>query len=91
MFDPDLLRTFVAVSDCASFTRAAQQLHLTQSTISYQMKRLERQAGQALLQRTTRRLALTPEGEVLLGYARNILLLQEAARRQLNSQDALRA
>ena len=40
MFDPILLRSFIAVVDCANFTRAAQRLHLTQSTVSQQIRRL---------------------------------------------------
>lgn len=41
MFDPVLLRSFVAVVDCGNFTRAAERLHLTQSTVSQQIRRLE--------------------------------------------------
>ena len=41
LFDPVLLRSFVAVVDCGNFTRAAERLHLTQSTVSQQIRRLE--------------------------------------------------
>jgi len=89
MFDPELLRTFAAVADLGGFTRAAEQLHLTQSTVSFQIKRLETQAGRPLFVRTTRQVALTADGEVLLGYARGILRLQDAARRQLAALGSL--
>jgi DNA-binding transcriptional LysR family regulator len=83
MLDFDLLRAFVAVAECGGFHRAAEQLHLTQSTVSQQIKRLELEAGRALFRRTTRAVALTDEGEMLLGDARRLLQLEEAARRRL--------
>ncbi|GGF14468.1 LysR family transcriptional regulator [Aliidongia dinghuensis] len=89
MFDPELLRAFAAVADLSSFTRAAERLNSTQSTVSFQIKRLEQQAGRALLARTTRQVTLTPDGETLLGYARGILRLQDAARREFAALDGL--
>lgn len=83
MFDPLLLRSFVAVVDCANFTRAAQRLHLTQSTVSQQIRRLEDSLGCKLLDREQRRVMATPEGERLLVYARRILALHEEAREVL--------
>lgn len=71
--DPALLRSFVSVHDTGSFTRAAERLHLTQSAISHQIRRLEEQLGRQLLVRTTRRLTVTEDGEDLLSYARPIL------------------
>ncbi|WP_034299272.1 LysR family transcriptional regulator [Herbaspirillum sp. RV1423] len=71
--DPTLLRTFVAVHDTGSFTRAAERLHLTQSAVSHQIRRLEEQLGRPLLQRTTRSLTATEDGEDLMPYARQIL------------------
>lgn len=44
-FDPALLRAFVAIKETGSFTRAAERLHLSQSAISHQIRRLEEQAG----------------------------------------------
>lgn len=84
MFDSTLLRTFHAVAQFASFTKAADRLNLTQSAVSAHVRRLEEQAGTRLLLRNTRSVALTPEGEVLLGYARAILRLSEDARLQLS-------
>lgn len=84
MFDTTLLRTFKAVAQDASFTRAAERLFLTQSAVSAHIRRLEEQANASLFVRNTRSVALTPEGEVLLGYARAILRLNEDARRRLS-------
>ena len=74
-FDLDLLRTFVAIVDNGSFTRAASRLGLTQSTVSLQIKRLEDGISRRLFDRDGRELKLTPEGEVLLTYARQMLKL----------------
>lgn len=79
MFDLVLLRSFVAVVDCANFTRAAERLHLTQSTVSQQVRRLEESLDCQLLDRDQRRVVATAEGERLLGYARRILALNEEA------------
>jgi DNA-binding transcriptional LysR family regulator len=77
--DPELLRAFVAVVDGGGFTRAAARLHRTQSTVSQQLKRLEERLGTPLLQRNTRSVALTERGELLLGYARRLLALNDEA------------
>lgn len=84
MFDTVLLRSFVTVAQESSFTRAAARLNLTQSAVSAHLRRLEEQAGAPLVMRTTRSLTLTPDGEVLLGYARAILALNRDARARLN-------
>lgn len=68
-FDPTLLRAFVAVHEARGFTRAAQRLHLTQSAVSHQIRRLEEQLGRQLLRRAARSVALTEDGEEFLGYA----------------------
>ena len=75
----DLLRTFVAVVDGGGFTRAAQRLHRTQSTVSQQLKRLEQRLGTPLLTRNTRSITLTERGELLLGYARRLITLNDEA------------
>src|ERR1700721_3732093 len=80
MFEFELLRSFVAVADCGGFHRAAEQLNLTQSTVSQQIKRLELITKRPLFRRTTRTVALTDDGEMLLGDARRLLQLEEAAR-----------
>src|SRR5712675_2393218 len=83
MLDLELLRAFVAVADCGGFHRAAERLNLTQSTVSQQVKRLELETKRPLFRRTTRSVALTDEGEMLLGDARRLLQLEEAARHRL--------
>src|ERR1700747_3083220 len=83
MMEFQLLRSFVAVAECGGFHRAAEQLNLTQSTVSQQIKRLELQTRRPLFRRTTRTVALTDDGEMLLGDARRLLQLEEAARRRL--------
>jgi len=78
-----LLRSFVAVAECGGFHRAAEQLNLTQSTVSQQIKRLELETKRSLFRRTTRSVVLTDDGEMLLGDARRLLQLEEAARQRL--------
>lgn len=84
MFDSLLLRTFQVVAQEASFTRAAGRLNLTQSAVSAHIRRLEEQAGKTLFLRNTRSVALTRDGEVLLGYALAILRLNESAQLKLS-------
>jgi len=74
--DTDVLRTFVAIADQGGFTRAGELVNRTQSAVSMQMKRLEEDVLQRkLFERDGRQVRLTPEGQVLLGYARRILKL----------------
>jgi DNA-binding transcriptional LysR family regulator len=77
--DIDLLRTFVTIADLGGFAKAGQHLHKTQSAISLQMKRLEAQSGSKLFRKAGRRQRLTEPGELLLNYARRILLLNDEA------------
>ena len=79
MLDPRLLRAFVAIADAGSFTAAADRLHMTQSTMSQQIARLEDAIGRALVDRAARPVRLTVTGERLLGHARRILALQDEA------------
>jgi DNA-binding transcriptional LysR family regulator len=85
MLDFELLRAFVAVADCGGFHRAADRLNLTQSTISQQIKRLELETKRPLFRRTTRSVALTDDGEMLLGDARRLLQLEETTRHRLTT------
>jgi len=83
--DMTALRSFVAVADHGGVTRAAGVLNFTQSAVSMQLKRLEEMLDVTLLDRTTRRIALTAEGEQLLGYARRIIDLNDEAMSRLTS------
>lgn len=87
-FEPTLLRAFVAVCETGGFTRAAERLHLTQSAVSHQIRRLEEQVGRPLLYRTTRKLTLTEDGEDFLRHAEQILQSQEALTRRFQSSTA---
>jgi len=80
-FDLDLLKTFAAVVDCGGFTKAAERVHLTQSTVSQQIKKLEVNLGTSLLHRnkSSGTVETTEAGELLLSYARRILATAEEA------------
>ncbi|WP_240048362.1 LysR family transcriptional regulator [Crenalkalicoccus roseus] len=81
--DLDMLRCFVTVAEQGGFTAAGGVLGLTQSAVSLKIKRLEELVGRRVLERTSRSIALTPEGETLLAYARRILALNDEAVRRL--------
>jgi LysR family cyn operon transcriptional activator len=67
------LRYFVALSECLSFTRAAERVHVTQSTLSHQIRQLEEELGQPLFDRIGKRVRLTEAGETFLGSASKAL------------------
>ena len=75
--DLDQLRTFVAISESGSFTRAADVVHKTQSAVSMQMRRLEERIGKPIFERDGRVSKLTEDGERLLGYARRMVRLSD--------------
>ena len=92
---PDLrqLRSFVAVAERGSFTRAADDLYVAQQAVSQQVKALEKALGVTLLWRTSRRVELTPAGKVFLADCRRVLSaadravqrVQEAARGEVGT------
>lgn len=75
--DIDQLRTFVAIAELGSFTRAAEAVSKTQSAVSMQMRRLEERVGQALFTRDGRQSRLTEEGHRLQDYARRMIRLND--------------
>lgn len=81
--DTQSLQAFLAVADTQSFSRAAEQLHLTQPAVSKRIATLEFQVGRPLFDRIGRRIALTEAGSVLLPQARKILFAVEDSRRAL--------
>lgn len=87
--DFELLRTFIAVVDNGSITRASGQIHRTQSAISMQIKRLEAQLGQVLFDRSGRQLTLTYRGKSLVAYARRLLNLHDEAFNTLSNDGQL--
>jgi DNA-binding transcriptional LysR family regulator len=84
LYDTVLLRTFVAICDSGSFTKAAREVNLTQSAVSLHVKRLEQQVGSRLIVRNARSVRLTEQGEILLSYARRILALYKEAEHRLS-------
>ena len=73
----ELLRTFVAVVDMRSFTRAAHSLGITQPAVSAQVKRLQQLLGGDLMDKSAPGVLLTPMGESVLGYARRLLAIND--------------
>jgi len=81
--DPSWLQSFVAIADSGALARAAGRVHRSPSALSLQLKQLESTLGARLVERTTRKLQLTREGERFLPYARELLDLQQAAMQAL--------
>src|SRR5512132_4245116 len=79
MLDIDQLRTFIAIAETGSFTKAADVVHKTQSAVSMQMKRLEERLNRPIFARDGRASKLTEDGERLLDYARRIVKLNMEA------------
>jgi DNA-binding transcriptional LysR family regulator len=77
--DIDVLRTLAVAMDLGGFRKAAERLGRSQSAVSLQMRRLEERVGRPLFRREGRRLVLTDAGDVVLGYARQILELNDQA------------
>ena len=76
--DTSLLRTFVVLAETRSFSRTGGLIGRTQSAVSGQMQKLELVLGRVLLARNTRNVALTPDGERLLGHARQMIAQADA-------------
>jgi DNA-binding transcriptional LysR family regulator len=85
----DLIRTFVTAVDLGSYTQTGQVLGRTQPAISLQIRRLEQLAGAKLIQHKGKQLELTPEGQSLVGYAREILRLNDRAVANLYQSEML--
>ena len=75
----DAIRTFLAIVETGSFTKAAEIVHKTQSAVSMQMKRLEERLSRPVFARDGRASKLTEDGERLLDYARRIVKLNVEA------------
>jgi DNA-binding transcriptional LysR family regulator len=86
-FDIDCLRSFLVIADTMSFSRAAETVGRSQSTISQQIAKLETQVGKPLLTRRKGRvLELTSEGSKLVQYARKILQLNDEAYASMSDE-----
>jgi len=79
MLDTDQLRSFLAIVDSGSFTKAAERVHKTQSAVSMHVRRLEEQLGCALFVKQGRGARLTAEGESLIDFARRIIQAEAGA------------
>lgn len=79
IFETAQLRTLVAIVETGSFTKAAAKVNLTQPAVSLHIKRLEDQLMRKIFERDGRRVVLTPDGELLLGFAKRILALHSEA------------
>jgi DNA-binding transcriptional LysR family regulator len=86
--DSDLLRCFVAVADSRGFTAAGERIGLSQSGISVRIRNLEARLGRRLLDRTSRSVELTEDGELFLGYARRMIDLNDEAVGRLRAGSA---
>ena len=75
------LRYFDTLAETLNFTRAAERLQRVQSNVTTRVRQLEADLGTPLFLREGKRMALTPEGEVLRGYADRLLALAEEALR----------
>src|SRR5437588_7451382 len=75
--DLDLIRCFLTVVESGGFTQASKRLHVTQSGITLKVKLLEEQLKCRLFRRTAKPLELGLEGEIVLGYARRLLDLNQ--------------
>lgn len=89
-FDLAQLRTFLAVVGTGSFTRAGEQLGLSQPTVSQHIRRLEEFMGRALLVRDTRKVSLTDNGQALAGFARQMLSTNDEALSYFSEETAMR-
>jgi DNA-binding transcriptional LysR family regulator len=79
MLDTDQLRSFMAIVDTGSFTRAAERVHKTQSAVSMHIRRLEEQLGRALFVKNGRGVKLSGDGERLVEFAREMLRIEAEA------------
>jgi DNA-binding transcriptional LysR family regulator len=84
MLDTDQLRSFLAIVDSGSFTRASERVNKTQSAVSMHIRRLEEQLGCALFVKHGRGARLTGEGEQLIDYARRIMQAEAGAMAALS-------
>lgn len=82
----DLLKAFEAAARLLSFTKAGEELHLTQSAVSRQMKELEDQLGVSLFQRRHRALSLTDAGQAFYPSVAQVLATMRAATDRLRAQ-----
>ena len=79
------VKAFVAVAEKGSFTLAAKEIFLTQSAVSHSIRALEEQLSCKLLDRSRRKVQLTPEGILFLKRCRRIMQELEGAKKELEN------
>lgn len=83
------IETFMAVAELGSFSAASARLHRSQAAVSTHVQLLEAELGVRLFERTTRRVALTPEGRLLLARCRTVVAELDDVSRELGEHSAL--
>ena len=83
------LITFTHVAELGSFTKAAEQLGYSQSTISFQIKQLEEELGCLLFERINHTITLTERGRELVSYAHQVRALTDEFKENLNKEEEL--
>ena len=83
------LRYFLAIADTRSFTRGAERLHVTQPTLSHQIKQLERLIGTILFERSTKEVELTAAGRLFKPYCERILKEIESSELAISELEGL--
>jgi DNA-binding transcriptional LysR family regulator len=89
--DLDNLKTFIEVARLGSFSRAAEKVLRSQPAVSAQIRQLEQEYGQRLFDRNAKSVRLTPAGDVVLDYARQLLALQAKSHQAVSEQDGVRS
>ncbi len=89
--DTELLKTFLEVQKTRHFGKAAENLYLTQSAVSFRVRQLEQSLGVTLFSRFRNNIQLTAAGELLLPHAQAVLTAISAAKQQLNQQYQLQS
>jgi len=87
--DTELLKTFLEVQKTRHFGKAAENLYLTQSAVSFRIRQLEQNLGVALFNRHRNNIQLTEAGELLLPHAEAVISALQRARAQLQQQISL--
>src|SRR5690606_8894424 len=83
------LRYFLALAEHRHFGRAAEAVHISQPSLSQQIRALEEHLGTTLFERSRRHVVLTPDGEALLPYARRMVALAEDIRAEMSDRSNL--
>ena len=80
----DPLKLFVTVVEYKNFSRAAEELYMSQPSVSLQIRNLENELGSKLMNRSSKHLELTQSGEIFYEYAKQMLLLYDKAKQEID-------